>query len=159
MRELGTPVMDKIFFRHINAQFKDRIKIFLVKKQNRPVSASIAVFFKGKAEAPWIASLKRYFADCPNNFIYWEMLKYARQNENGIFDFGRSTRGSGHAVFKERWGALPVDLCWQYYLRNLNELPALNPDNPKFFLAINIWKRLPVFITNLVGPHIARNLP
>ena len=37
-------------------------------------------------------------------------------------------------------------------------IPDLNPLNPKFRLFIAAWKRLPLPVANLIGPHIVRGL-
>jgi hypothetical protein len=38
-------------------------------------------------------------------------------------------------------------------------MPEINPRNPKYRFAIEIWKKLPVPITRVFGPRIVRNLP
>ena len=91
--------------------------------------------------------------------LYSSALEYACQEGFQHFDFGRSTPGSGTYRFKEQWGARPVPLRWYYWLRDGNELPQLNPQNPKYSLAIKMWQKLPLAFTTLVGPHIVKYLP
>ena len=76
-----------------------------------------------------------------------------------IFDFGRSSPDGGTYKFKKQWGAQPETLHWQYWLKNGQELPELNPQNPKYQLMIKTWQKLPVPITKIIGPLISRNLP
>ena len=38
-------------------------------------------------------------------------------------------------------------------------LPQLNVDNPKYRLAIDTWRKLPLAVTQLVGPSLARGIP
>jgi hypothetical protein len=75
------------------------------------------------------------------------------------FDFGRSTPHEGTYKFKEQWGAQPVPLCWEYALRGEGGLPDSSPANPKFRLAIAMWKKLPLGVANLIGPLIVRAIP
>jgi hypothetical protein len=35
----------------------------------------------------------------------------------------------------------------------------MNPDNAKYALAINAWRKLPLWLANRLGPHLARYLP
>ena len=91
--------------------------------------------------------------------MYWASLEFACANGFQIFDFGRSTYGSGTFRFKEQWGAKPIPLHWYYWLSQNGPLPELNPSNPKYRAAISAWKMLPVGITKVVGPWIARRLP
>ncbi|MCZ7582457.1 MAG: hypothetical protein M5R36_03475 [Deltaproteobacteria bacterium] len=50
-------------------------------------------------------------------------------------------------------------LPWAYELITRDEIPGLHPGNPKFQLAIRAWKRLPVAVTRVLGPPLARRLP
>ena len=92
-------------------------------------------------------------------WLYWNCLRYACEQGYRIFDFGRSTVGEATFKFKEQWGAQPVCHYWHYHLTEQNTIPVLNPQNPKFRLAINIWRRLPLSVTRLLGPAIIKHLP
>jgi hypothetical protein len=87
------------------------------------------------------------------------MLEGASARGCSTFDFGRSTPQEGTYKFKEQWGAQPVPLCWEYGLLIGRELPNSSPTNPKFRLAIAIWKRLPLSMANRIGPAIVRAIP
>ena len=91
--------------------------------------------------------------------LYWECIKLAIERGSKHFDFGRCTIGSGTHRFKKQWGALPVQLYWQYLMDAEGEIPQFDPSNPKYRTAIQIWQHLPVQITKLLGPLIVRNIP
>jgi hypothetical protein len=91
--------------------------------------------------------------------LYWEVLKYAIDKHYTQFDFGRSSKDAGTYRFKQQWGAQPRQLYWHYWLKDGITLPALNPENPKYALAIKTWRQLPLSITIWLGPLIVRNLP
>ena len=91
--------------------------------------------------------------------MYWEMLREAVRLEAQAFDFGRSTRDSGTYQFKARWGAMPLQLHWHYWLPEGASIPRLNHSNPKYALAASVWRRMPLWCANVLGPHIIRNLP
>ena len=91
--------------------------------------------------------------------LYWSVLRLAIERQYRYFDFGRSSRDSGTFRFKQQWGAKPRQLFWNYWLRGNGRLPALNPDNPRYALAINLWRRLPLSVTTWLGPSIVKNLP
>ena len=75
-----------------------------------------------------------------------------------VFDFGRSTPGSGPYNFKTQWGASPTGAEWQSYLR-AGCLEETRPDNPRYRRLINVWQRLPVWLTRQIGPRIVRGIP
>jgi serine/alanine adding enzyme len=87
------------------------------------------------------------------------VLKYAIQKGFRNFSFGRSTTDSGTFRFKQQWGAQPKQLYWHYGLVKRGEVPLLSPANPKYALMINVWKRLPVKLTQWLGPRIVKNIP
>lgn len=160
MRDLGTPVYARSFFHHICEAFPETTWICTVRtREGVPVASGFLVGFRETLEIPWASSLKRYNALSPNMLLYWSVLKFASENGYSVFDFGRSTPGEGTYRFKEQWGAQPVPLYWHYWLRNGSMLPELNPKNPKYQLAIRIWKQLPVPVTRMLGPAIVKYLP
>lgn len=159
MRDLGTPVYSKQFFRNVLETFPDTTTIFAVVHEGNVIAAGIASWFKGRIEVPWASSIKDFKALCPNHMLYWEAIRFAIEQGFREFDFGRSTPHEGTYNFKKQWGALPVQLNWQYLMDALGHLPELNPGNPKYRLAIRVWQRLPVSVTKLLGPPIVRNIP
>lgn len=159
MRDLGTPVYSKNFFRKILQSFAEQSKIMVVYMQHKPVAAGFLLGHKGTLEIPWASTIRNVNHLSMNMLLYWEVLKFAIENDYKYFDFGRSSKGSGTFRFKRQWGAVPKQLYWHYWLGENAVLPELNPNNPKYALAINIWKRLPVTVTKWIGPCIVRNLP
>jgi hypothetical protein len=43
-------------------------------------------------------------------------------------------------------------------LINAKAIPDVNPLNPKFRAFIELWRRMPVPLTKLVGPYIVRGI-
>lgn len=158
MRDLGTPVYAKRFFKNILERFREA-KIFVVSFQAQPIATGLVLGTKTRLEIPWASSLREYNKLCANMFLYWQILKYACETGYVVFDFGRCTPEENTYRFKKQWGAQPVQLNWQYWMANGNPLPEINPDNPKYRRAIKIWQRLPVRLTRLIGPRIVKYIP
>ncbi len=159
MRDLGTPVYPKRFFENILAQFRRNTWICSVYKDRMVTASGFLVGFRNRLEIPWASSLRKFNRWSPNMLLYWESLRFGCDNGFGSFDFGRSTMGEGTYRFKKQWGALPRQLYWHYWLRDRGSMPELNPGNPRYRVAINLWKKLPVAVANMIGPRIVRNLP
>lgn len=159
MRDLGTPVYPKRFFRNILDHFPDSSWICTVSLGNTPVASGFLVGFKEKLEIPWASSLRAYNRLGPNMLLYWSCLEFACASGFRVFDFGRSTAGEGTHRFKEQWGAVQHQMFWHYWLSKDGPMPEINPRNPRYQLAIWLWKKLPVPITRVFGPPIVRNLP
>jgi serine/alanine adding enzyme len=159
MRDLGTPVCGMHFFAQILENFAKDATIIVVRHKAKAVAAAFLYGFRHKLEIPWAASDRRFARLAPNMMLYGEALRYACEQGYRVFDFGRSTIGSSTYRFKEQWGAKPVQLNWYYWLPNGGPLPELNPQNPKYQLAIRVWQRLPVSLTQILGPKIVKYLP
>ena len=159
MRNLGTPVYSRVFFQEILRTFPNDTHVCVVRQEGRAAAASFLIGNRDTVEAVWSASLSQYRALKPNMFLYWSLLCYAAQKGYRYFDFGRSSVGSGTHRFKLQWAPKEVPLHWAYWLAQGSELPALNPENPKYRLAIWLWQRLPLSLTKWIGPKIVRCLP
>jgi FemAB-related protein (PEP-CTERM system-associated) len=159
MRDLGTPVYGKGFFSKILEIFPKEARICVVSLGETPVAAGFLYGFRSSLEIPWAASDKRFNKLAPNMLLYGTVLEYACQQGFHIFDFGRSTPDSGTYRFKAQWGARPKQLHWYYWMKDGHPVPQLNPQNPKFALAIHLWQRLPLMVANVLGPHIVKYLP
>lgn len=93
-----------------------------------------------------------------NDFMYWELMRRSAEKGLRLFDFGRSKQGTGSYHFKKNWGFEPEPLNYEYHLVKAGEMPDLNPLNPKYRLFIAAWKKLPMGVSRLIGPHLARSL-
>jgi serine/alanine adding enzyme len=159
MRDLGTPVYAKTFFENILDAFPADTHLCVVHHEGTAIAASFLSGYRDRVEAVWSSSLRKYLSLKPNMFLYWKLFCFAGQRQYKLFDFGRSTVGSGTHDFKLQWGAVTVPLYWDYWLPDGQTLPGLNPDNPKYKLAIRVWQKLPLPLTRFIGPHIVRCLP
>ena len=75
------------------------------------------------------------------------------------FHLGRSTASSGGEEFKRKWNAEAAQLYWYFHRTAPGPMPELNVDNPKYRLAIAAWQRLPMWMTRIAGPKLARLIP
>ncbi len=142
MKKLGTPVHDIMFFKNIRKYFPENVLIAKVLLNNHIISALYLLTFKKTIIAGWGASLPEYLNTAPNDFIYWNTIKYACQNNYTLFDFGRSP--SNNTRFKNKWGA--------------KEIP-LNYHNQRHENLAKIWSKLPLSLTKKIGPGIRRHIP
>jgi len=159
MRDLGTPVYGKELFRNVLTELPETTRIIAVACRGKVIAAGILSWYRDTIEMPWASSIGDYKTLCPNNLLYWEAIRFAIEKGCTAFDFGRSTPNEGTYNFKKQWGAEPVQLYWQYLLEEGKALPELNNKNPKYDLAIRIWRKLPVALTRLAGPLIVRSIP
>jgi FemAB-related protein (PEP-CTERM system-associated) len=159
MHALGTPVYSRRFFDLALDAFGDRARVIVVRVAGKVAAAAITVRHGNRLETPWAAATPPAKRAAINMRLYRETLTEAIRQSLDFFDFGRSSQDSGTLRFKAQWGAEPVQLHWNYWLAAGAELPVLNHSNPKYARAAAVWRRMPLWCANAIGPVIAKNLP
>ena len=159
MRDLGTPVYAKEWFANILKHPDLRANIIVVYIKNKPVSCGFLVTHGRLMEIPWASTIKTANKFNTNMWMYRKILSFAITQGCDYFDFGRSTLDAGTYKFKRQWGAEPCQNYWYSILPANTPKPELNPDNPKLKIFISLWKLLPVWLANLIGPQIIKGIP
>lgn len=160
MRHHGTPVYPYRFLRELVRQNPGETPIFLVSHGGRVVMGILTLLFEDVV-MPFYAGAV-HGPDRPrglDDYAYLQIMRWGRENGFRTFDFGRSKLGTGAYRFKARWGMEEVPLEYQYHLVKGRELPNLSPANPRYQKAIDLWKRMPLWLTRVVGPPIVSRIP
>lgn len=159
MHALGTPVYSRRFLEIACRAFGDLASVLVIRVRGEVHAAAVLVRHGQRLEVPWAAATVSAKQLAINMRMYWEMLRFAIDSGATSFDFGRSTVDSGTYRFKAQWGAQPLQLHWHYWLPSGAPIPKLNQSNPKYAGAAALWRRMPLWCANLLGPYIIRNLP
>ena len=158
MRVLGTPVLPAAFFARIAAALSGQVVFGAVYQGETPVAAGCGFLWRGELEITWASALREFNPLAPNMLLYWDFMRHAISRGARTFDFGRCTPGGGTHAFKRQWGGRDVALPWGQWTARAVAAPP-SPDRPMFRLASACWRRLPLAVTNRLGPRIARQLP
>lgn len=155
----GTPMFPKSLFTNLVDEFSRQVDLLVIYQGEEPVSAVMSFFCKDTV-LPYYAGLgPRANKLGANNFMYWELMKYAAESGYRRFDFGRSKKDTGAYNFKLQWNMEVQHLEYQVYLVTRKTAPNFSPVNPKFERATKIWQKLPLWGANLVGPHVVKWFP
>jgi hypothetical protein len=88
--------------------------------------------------------------------LYWAVLSEAADQQLSEFDFGRSTVGEGTFNFKKQWGCLPQKLHWQSYEDgSIKHIKHINMSSSRALIE-SIWQKLPLRVTNTIGPKVRK---
>jgi FemAB-related protein (PEP-CTERM system-associated) len=158
MRDLGSPVHSRRFFEAILNEFPNDAKLILVHKGSNIIGGGICLSFKDALYVPWASSLTEYFPLCPNHLLYWEAIRWGCEKGYKRFDFGRSSPGGGTYRFKKQWGAHEEPLHWQSVSRRGEQASVLQTGDPRYRWALQVWRHLPLAITNRVGPFLRKQI-
>lgn len=158
VRNLGTPVIPRRYFRVLKEIFGADCEPLLIEHEGRAVAAVLSFYFRGEVLPYYGGSTLAARPLSANDFMYWEVMRRACESGCRIFDFGRSKVGTGAFKFKKYWGFEPEPLHYEFYLCKGGRIPQNNPTNPRYRLAIQAWQKLPLWLANRLGPPIAKDL-
>ncbi len=159
VRNLGTPVFAKKYFSILKQVFKEQCEVLTVIDKNGQLIASVmSFFFKDEVLPYYGGGTEHARAVQGNDFMYWEVMRRAVVKGIKIFDYGRSKEGTGSYRFKKHWGFEPKPLFYEFHLVKSDSMPDINPLNPKYQIFIAAWKRLPLPVSQIVGPWLAKDL-
>ena len=158
-RALGTPLYRKSYFKRVLETFPDHTFVYLCRHKGRPAAVALVGHFNGTVEGMWAGMHPQLRQLQPNYVLYWEMLRHTCQKGFSKFHLGRSTANSGAEEFKSKWNAETHQLYWYFHRPRGGQMPQFNVDNPKYRLAISAWRKMPLWATRIVGPHLARGIP
>ena len=158
VRNLGTPVLGKKYFERLKSVFGDACEVLTVTLDGQPLAGVLSFFFRDEVLPYYGGGCAAARGHAANDFMYWEVMRRACEGGIRLYDFGRSKVGTGAFAFKKHWGFEPEPLYYEHALLRLEEIPEINPLNPKYALMVATWKRLPLLVANTIGPWVSREL-
>lgn len=158
VRNLGTPVFPKSLFRAMLEAFPDHSDILTVCKAGKPIASVLSFYHDGAVLPYWGGGTFAARGERANERMYYELMLHARRKGMTRFDFGRSKTGSGPYSFKKNWGFDPVPLIYGSWTAPGESPRDVDPTSEAYSRKIELWKKLPLPITNTLGPWIARDL-
>lgn len=159
LRNLGTPAYPLALFQNMLREFGPACRILSVSREGPVVAGVLTLFFRDRVLPYYGGALRPAFRFAVNDYMYWRLLCYGAERGYRVFDFGRSKRGSGSYDFKRHWGFSPIPLSYQYHMVRQAKVPDLSPKNPRFSLPIQLWRRMPLWLAERIGPSIVQFFP
>lgn len=153
-RNLGSPVVSRKWFKTLAEIFKEKTDILVVKYNGKCIASVLTFFYKDTVLPFYGGALPGYEKYNPNNFMYLKLQEYGVEKGYKFFDFGRSRKDAGSYHFKINQGFEPTQLYYQYYLNKAKAIPDISPSNKAFGIAKNVWRHLPLPVTNWLGPAL-----
>ena len=159
MHRLGTPVFPRALFANLLSEFGKQVDVLIVYAGSQPVASAFSFLFRDTMHPYYIGGLPLARDLAANNFLWWELIKFAVEAGMKTFDFGRSKKGTGAYAFKKKWNPEIKDLKYQVFLVRRTTAPNFSPANPKFKAATQIWSHMPLWLANILGPKVVSWLP
>ncbi|HEX9946609.1 MAG TPA: FemAB family XrtA/PEP-CTERM system-associated protein [Allosphingosinicella sp.] len=158
MRNLGSPVFPRRLFDAMLDRFGQDADIVTIFNGASPVASVLNFYFKGAIHPYWGGGTWEA-RDCfGSELMYFEAMCHASRRGCTRFDFGRSKVGTGNHSFKMNWGMEPQPLRYGVRTAAGGAARDINPLSPENRLKVEAWKKLPLWISNRLGPVLARGL-
>ena len=158
VRNLGTPVFPRSLFDAVLDAFGEDADILTVREGGRPVASVLSLYWRGTVMPYWGGGLAEARRSRANELMYFALMRHARARGCTRFDFGRSKLGTGPFAYKKNWGFDPQPLVYARWLAPGQAPRDTNPNSAKYRLQVDLWKKLPLWAANRIGPLIARGL-
>jgi FemAB-related protein (PEP-CTERM system-associated) len=159
LRRLGTPCFPRAHFEALMENYSGSIDVREVTLEGKVVAAVMTLYFGDHAFPYYGASDPKYNEFAPNNFMYFDLMRWAGENAYRTYDFGRSKKVSGSFDFKAHWGMETIDLPYEMLLVRRKTLPDFTPNNPRLQWALKAWQRVPMPVARCIGPRLLRFVP
>lgn len=157
MRDLGTPTQPRALFEALGAAFPEDMWVGCAYVGEQPVAGGVGFRWGDEFEMTWASSLHAYSKIAPNMLLYWSFMERCVREGVRVFNFGRTTPGSGTHRFKMQWGSREEPLHWYQHGAGLAKTPS--PDDARYAWGPRIWRRLPVPVATVIGPWVVRGIP
>jgi hypothetical protein len=152
LHRLGSPALDKSFMDNMLVYCNNHeARIAIAWYKDKPIGGGLWLSYNGFYENQFFATLPSFNNLYTTYALHWKMIQQAIHDNGGIYSFGRSTTNSTVAHFKTQW---PVSVKPIYYCSTTS--PKTNIRNLHFLT--HIWKHLPAFLVNTLGPPIAKRI-
>lgn len=159
MHELGSPYHSRKYLENLVDLLGDTLEFAVLYTADGKLAGAGVFILQGKTATNLHANILRaHRSDYAGEYLYWKVIEHYCLQGYNIFDLGRSLLGSGNETFKMKWKPRKEMLAYWYALKPGTELPSLNQKNPKFAIAIRIWKKLPPFIVRPLGAILISGL-
>jgi hypothetical protein len=158
MKQLGSPAAGVAFIRRFFECLPETVHLLSVldSGSGKVIGGMLLLLSPGDGTLYYSigsaqVSYNRYYI---NNYMYWEAVRFGIRHGMKRLDLGRSPEGSGTYTFKHQWGATPEQLLYQVYSGEGGA--ASPPDRRKLHLFVELWKRLPDFVTTPAGRRLIK---
>jgi len=158
VRNLGTPVFPAALFEAMAAEFGEDCDVLLVWKEGRPVATYFNLYHAGIGQCHWGGGTAEAKGCRANDVLMYAQMRHLAERGCTRADFGRSKLGTGPYERKKCWHLDERPLVYAVRTAEGSAPRDVNPLSPKYRLQIELWKRLPLPVANLIGPYIARGL-
>jgi len=156
----GTPLHHHRWYPNIVESFGQQCEIVVALIDEKPVGA-LFLLYHGSMTILHAAVTDNAYRKIPiTDKMLWEsFVQLLNQKQMKLFDFGRTRPVNGKLFFKRKWGGVEQPLYYTYVMHGHVKIPESLPENPRFQVAQQIWRLLPLSVQRHLGPIFRKRIP
>ncbi len=158
LHQKGAPIYGLMFIEELARAFGESAEVLTLWHDNKVISGALILTYQDTTYVPFASSRPTSFFMCPNNLLYWEIIRLSCQRGMKYLDFGRSRKDSTQLAFKRSWGATEISQPCYLYSFNHETFNYFEEENANISSWVKHWKHLPRFITDPIGPIICKQM-
>jgi FemAB-related protein (PEP-CTERM system-associated) len=162
MHDLGTPTLGMNFFKCMASLLPIDTNLITLYHADKIVGGGFIAPFKETIYCSWSGLLQEHYDLSTSYLLAWEAIKHAHENNYRWVDLGRCRKNSGGYEFKKQFGGLCQQLYQQFYLNGIDRPPNVGSEmkeDTKFQIFFNMWRKIPLRITEVLGPELRKQMP
>jgi hypothetical protein len=156
--DIGIPCVSKGWIQDL-VSFK-MYSIALLKQNNTPVAGTLVKEFKKTVSFPFTSLPDQSEQSTLYAYrLYWELISRFAADGMEIFHSGRIPVSDITNEYRLGWGGTKYNYYYQYYPGTTGPTEYTKKRGGKRELFASVWKKLPVGLTQIIGPHIVKQYP
>jgi lipid II:glycine glycyltransferase (peptidoglycan interpeptide bridge formation enzyme) len=160
-KNLGVPIYSFELFKNIQLILAAQGKtgLLLAEKDGRTIAGTLLFLHNNTVIYGYAASKQDYLQFRPNDFLIWKALEWSCQHGFKYFDFGAdSPLQKSLLAYKRKWGGEHKKLPYYYYLNTIQDIPRIDNSEPKFQLTRQVWRKMPLPLSQWLGGILTRQM-
>lgn len=159
MRFYGTPPYSRRFFKNVYRLLSERdaFEMYLAYAPDGEPINGVMIFFHGSTAIYWTGVSNYDYRELNgNSLLLWEAIEDSSDRGLATFDLGRTRPDTGVYKYKKSIGK-PVDLHDIHFAPD-GELTLTDPTADRYEMAKKVWRKLPLRLTEYLGPPVRKRL-
>jgi predicted N-acyltransferase len=160
--QAGTPIFARRFLAEVIAAFPNSFSIVMVYTKEQPVGGYFQLELGKITYGTWGATLHEFLELRPVYLAYWTIIADSIARGFEMLDMGRSPAGSNASKYKSQWATCSQPIYQQTWTAGTQPATSVAQQaqaDERFQTFRRIWPRLPLPLTQFVGPLLRRQIP
>jgi len=152
----GTPIHRKKYYKLLVSD-PNKVQIYGIMHGKTLVACCMVFVTETEIIAYYGAADANYVKHHVYDLLYYHLMCVSKQRKT-VFNFGRSKYNTGSFKYKTLWGFEPLEKTHYIWPITDKKIPDLRANNQQFAKKIALWRKLPLWLVNLIGPFILKGI-